>query len=232
MRRLRLFRPRQCLALCLAAAVWHVSSLAAAVPEANRPGLTGDLFTSGRVLLDGSEVVNGSSFFSGSEVRTEEGARALLGLGRSGRAELLPQSSLTVEFADEGVSCALGAGGLRFSKPAGATACVKTGGGSVTAGADADAVFTVRYEEGHTSVETQTGKVRLRLKDREVTVAAGESYAEGQDAPSASNSLSGKKKAGIFVAIAGGITLLLLILIGNDNNEEPVVVTPPGNPSP
>ena len=231
MRHPSLLCPRRCIALCLAAAVWHASALAAA-PELKRPRATGDLFTSGHVLLDGSDAVNGSSFFSGSEVRTDEGSRALLGLGTRGRAELLPRSSLSVEFVDDGVSCSLGGGGVRFSKPTGATASVKTGGGSVTAGADAPAAFTVRYGEGRTFVETKTGKVRLRLKERDVTIAEGESYTEGQDAPAASNSLSGKKKAGIFIAIAGGVALLLIILTGNDDNEVPVVVTPPGNPSP
>lgn len=222
MRRLSLFCPRRSLALCLAAAVWPLSSLAA--PDAKRAAPTGDLFAYGQVLLDGSDAANGSSFFSGSEVKTGVGARALLAFGAQGRAELLPQSSLTASFADEGVSCALGVGGVRFSKPAGAALTVTTGGGFVRADPDAPAAFTVRYEEGRTFVETQAGKVRLHLKGRNVTVAAGESYAEGQNAPAASNSLSDKKKAGIFIAIAGGFALLLLIIIGNGNNQEPVVV--------
>lgn len=226
MRHLSLFCPRRCLALCLAATVWHLSSLAA--PDAKRPAPTGDLFAYGQVLLDGSDAANGSSFFSGSEVKTGERARALLALGAQGRAELLPQSSLTVSFADEGVSCALGGGGVRFSKPAGGAFTVTTGGGFVRADPDAPAAFTVRYDEGRTFVETQSGRVRLHLKDRDVTVAAGQSYAERQNAPAASNSLSGQKKAGIFIAIAGGFALLLLIIIGNGNNHEPpFVVLPP-----
>jgi ferric-dicitrate binding protein FerR (iron transport regulator) len=220
---------RRLIALFLAAAVWHLSSpAAAAAPEAKRLRPTGDLFTSGRVLIDGTDAVGGTSFFSGSEVSTEEGSRAVLGLGRSGRAELLPRSSLVLDFGDDGVSGSLGAGGVRISKPDGVSATVATGDGSVAAGPAGPAVFTVRYDEGRTSLETQAGEVRLRLKGREMTVAAGERYAEGQDAPSAANGLTGKKKAGIFLAIGGVVALIAIILTGTHNDND--VILNPSNP--
>ncbi|HYY94529.1 MAG TPA: hypothetical protein VE713_08425, partial [Pyrinomonadaceae bacterium] len=70
------------------------ASALSAAPAAERPRPVGDLFTLGHVLLDGSDAASGTSFFSGSEIRTDEGARADLSLGASGRAELLPQSTL------------------------------------------------------------------------------------------------------------------------------------------
>ena len=157
----------------------------------------------------------------------------LLGLGQSGRAELLPRSSLVIDFGDDGVSGSLGAGGVRVSKPEGVAATVATGDGSVVAEPGAPAVFTVRYDEGRTSVETQAGEVRLRLKGGEIKVAAGERYAAGQDAPSAANNLSGKKKAGIFLAIGGAVALIAAIIAGN-NDEEDVILKPsdPFAPSP
>ena len=143
---------RRCLALCLAAAVGHVSSLAAAAPDAKGLRPTGDLFTSGRVLLDGSDAVSGTSLFSGGEVSTDEGSRAVLDLGPSGRAELLPRSSLVINFGEECVSGSLGAGGVRVSKPAGVAASFATGDGSAVAESGGPAVFTLRYEEGRTTV--------------------------------------------------------------------------------
>jgi len=223
---------RRCLALCLAAAVGHVSSLAAAAPDAKGLRPTGDLFTSGRVLLDGSDAVSGTSLFSGGEVSTDEGSCAVLDLGPTGRAELLPQSSLVINFGGKCVSGSLGAGGVRVSKPAGVAASFATGDGSAVAESGGPAVFTLRYEEGRTTVETQAGEVRLRLKGKDVTVAAGERYAEGQDAPSASNNLNGKKKAGIFLALGGVVALLVIIFSGNDNSNQPVVINPPPNVSP
>jgi hypothetical protein len=219
---------RRCIALCLAAAVWYVSSLAAAsAPETKKLRPAGDLFTSGHVLLDGSDAVNGTTFFSGSEAGTDEGSRAVLDLGSLGRAELLPKSSLALDFGDGGVSGSLGAGGVRVSKPEGVAASFATGGGSVVAESGGPAVFTLRYDRGRTTVETQAGAVRLRLKGKDVTVAAGERYAEGQDAPSASNNLTGKKKAGIFLALGGVVALLVIIFTGTHDNNQLIV---PGNP--
>src|SRR2546421_475271 len=58
---------RRFIAVFLAAAVWQLSSLAAAAaPETKRLRPAGDLFTSGRVLIDGADAANGTSFFSGS----------------------------------------------------------------------------------------------------------------------------------------------------------------------
>ena len=206
--------------LCRAAAL-------AAAPAAERPRPVGDLFTLGHVLLDGSDAASGTSFFSGSEIRTDEGARADLSLGASGRAELLPHSTLLLDFGEGFMSGALGAGGVRVSKPAGVAATFKTGDGSALASAAGVAVFTVSYEEGRTTVETQTGEVRLRLKEREVVVAAGERFTAGQNAPSASNNLSGKKKAGIFLTIGGALALLIILLTNNHNDNLPVITVPP-----
>jgi ferric-dicitrate binding protein FerR (iron transport regulator) len=116
---------------------------------------------------------------------------------------------------------------VRVSKPAGVAATFKTVDGSALASAGGLAVFTVRYEGGRTSVETQAGEVRLRLKEREVVVAAGERFTAGDDAPSAANNLSGKKKAGMLLAVAGALALLIVLLAGNDNNNLPVFVSPP-----
>jgi ferric-dicitrate binding protein FerR (iron transport regulator) len=195
--------------------------------DAKSPRPVGDLFTFGRVLLDGAEAASGASFFSGSEIRTGEGARADLSLGASGRAELLAQSALALEFGEGFVTGALGAGGVRVSKPSGVAATFKTLDGSALAAAGGVAVFTVRYEGGRTSVETQAGEVRLRLKEREVVVAAGERFNAGDDAPSAANNLSGKKKTGMLLAVGGALALLIVLLAGNENNNLPVFVSPP-----
>lgn len=220
-------RRRPAIIFIICGALIASSLCRAAAPAAERPRPVGDLFTLGHVLLDGSDAESGTSFFSGSEIRTGEGARADLSLGASGRAELLPQSTLLLDFGEGVMSGALGAGGVRVSKPAGVTATFKAGDGSALAGPGGVAVFTVRYEGGRTTVETQTGEVRLRLKEREVSVAAGERFTAGQNAPSASNNLSGKKKAGIFLALGGALALLIILLTNNHNDNLPVITVPP-----
>jgi ferric-dicitrate binding protein FerR (iron transport regulator) len=210
----------------VASPLWRAAALADTA-DAKRPRAGGDLFIFGHVLLDGSDAANGTFFFSGSEILTDEGARADLSLGASGRAELLPQSALRLDFGEGFMSGALGAGGVRVSKPEGVSAAFKMGDGSALAGPYKSAIFTVSYEGGRTTVETQAGEVRLRLKEREVVVVAGERFTAGQNAPSASNNLSGKKKAGIFLAFGGALAFLILLLANNHNDNLPIFIPPP-----
>jgi ferric-dicitrate binding protein FerR (iron transport regulator) len=223
---------RRSLTLCLVAAVSYACSPHAAATAGDLTRTpAGELVIYGHVLLDGFEAVSGVTFFSGSEVQTGAGAGAFLGLGALGRAELRPQSALRVGLGDDEVSATLGGGGVRLSKPEGVAACVATGSGSVVADREGAAVFTVKYEAGRTSVETQSGMVRLRLGGKEIVVGAGGRYAEGQGAGE-DEVLTGKQKAGIIAAIGGGIALLIIILTTNGDEEPPpALITPAPTPT-
>ncbi len=215
---------RRFLTLCLVAVVSYTYSPHAVASESGRARTpVGELASSGHVLLDGMEAVSGVSFFSGSEVRTDKDASAVLSLGALGSAALQPQSALRVGTGDEDVSATLGEGGVRLSKPDGVATIVNTVGGFVAADREGEAVFTVKYEAGRTTVETQTGKVRLRLGEKEVVVGAGERYAEGGAAKDDDDGMSDRKKAGIILAIGGGIAVLLIILAANGDDEQLVV---------
>lgn len=215
---------RQFLTLCLVAAVSYACSPHAVASDDGRARTpAGELASSGHVLLDGMEAVSGVSFFSGSEVRTDRDASAVLALGALGRAEIRPQSALRLGLGDRDVSASLGEGGVRLSKPEGVAAAVNTGSGLVAADREEAAVFTVRYEAGRTTVETQRGRVRLRLGEKEVLVAAGERCAEGEGTKDDDDGLSDRKKAGIILAIAGGVAVFLIILAANGDDEDLVV---------
>ena len=216
---------RRLLTLCLVAAVTYASSPRAVASDAGRARTpAGELTSAGRVLLDGSEAVNGVTFFSGSEVRTEEEASAVLGLGALGRAELRSQSALRLELGGGDVSASLGGGSVRLSKPEGVAAAVNAGSASVLADRDGAAVFTVRYDAGRTTVETQSGRVRLRLGEKEILVGAGERYTEGQGAGDDDDEgLTDRQKAGIILGIGGGIALILIILATTGDDDEPVI---------
>ena len=217
---------RQSLALCLAALMLYAySPRALAASDARGRGPAGDLTASGPVLLDGTEAVSGVTFFSGSEVKRGEDARAILGLGALARAEVLPQSTLRVSFGDEDVSASLGAGAVRLSKPEGVAAAVNTGSASVVADRDGAAVFTVSFEGGRTTVETRSGRVVLRAGGREVPVASGERYSEAQNPPDDDDGLSNERKAALILGIGGAVALLIILIttLGDDN---PPVISP------
>ena len=92
-------------------------------------------------------------------------------------------------------------------------------------------MFTVRYAEGRTGVETQAGRVTLDLRDWAVNVGEGQQYAVGQGAPAGSaNSLTSREKAGLILGIGAAIALVLIILAATDDEE--IDVPSPPNPSP
>jgi hypothetical protein len=227
-------KTRRVVALFVAAAILHVYSLAAlASTEAKSPKPLGDLSAVGTVLLDGAEAMSGVTFFSGSEVTTAEKSTALISLGRLGRAELLSKTSFRLGLDEAGVSGSLGGGVVRLSKPAESAMSIATGNGSVVADSGEAAVFSVRYEGGKTTVQTQAGKVRLLLKDKSVVVGAGEEYTTGADAPSPAggwNSWSKKKKLGLIFGIGGAIALILIIIEANDNDGDEGSPTPTPTP--
>ena len=214
---------RRLLALGLAAAVWHAGSAAAfAAPGPARLKPAGDVSAFGRVLVDGAETLSGATFFSGSEVLTGDSARAVLGLGPEGRAELLPQSSLKLGFGDGQVAGALGTGGVRLSKPDGVSASVTTPDGIIVADSEEAAVFTVRHEAGRTTVEAEAGRLTFSAEGKVFRLEAGERYATGrQGQPQASNGLTSRQKTVIALGVGGLIALLAIALTGGDEEEPP-----------
>lgn len=222
---------RRSLSLCLAAAVLHVYSfIALAAPAEKGAGATGVLSTVGRVLLDGNETITGMTLFPGSELRTAEDSRAVISLGSRGRAELMAQSGLKLDFGGDTLRGSLDSGGVRVSKPAEVSATVETAAGSVAADPRGPAVFSVRYEGGRVSVEAHAGSVTFRGAGEPVRVEEGTRYTAGQGAPAASNSLSNEEKTALWLGIGGAVALIIIILATRDDEDDDTV-TPP-NPSP
>jgi hypothetical protein len=213
---------RRCLAFGLAAALWHACSLTApAAPGPVRLKPAGDVSVAGPVFVNGEAAQSGATFFSGGEVQTGEGARAVLSLGAEGRAELMPRSSLKLDFGDGHVAAALGSGGVRLSKPKGVSATVATPDGSASAGPEESAVFLLKLEEGRATVEAESGRVTFRSGEKAVEVGAGGRYTSGQEKPGASHSLTGRQKAAIAFGVGGFVALLAVLLSGEDGDELP-----------
>lgn len=157
-----------CLTLCASATL-------AATP----PAPVGGLSVHGRVLIDGNEAVSGVVFFPGSRFVTEKGALAEISLGGLGRVKCLSESAGAVTFGDGAVAGSLDAGIVHVSKPKGVSAAFATGDGTVVAGRDAEAVFTVNVTGGNTLVRAKRGSVELRSGPLTKLIAEGQEGAAG-----------------------------------------------------
>ena len=99
---------RKALSLCLSVAILATYSM---VALAGPVKVAGELTVSGKningespfVLVNGDTARSGRSVFSGSTITTPETASAVLNLGKFGKIELAPATSVTLTFDDKGI---------------------------------------------------------------------------------------------------------------------------------
>lgn len=99
---------RKALSMCLCVAILVTYSMVALAA----PGkAAGELTVSGKnvngespfVLVNGENARSGRSVFSGSTITTPENASAVMNLGKIGKIELAPATSLTLTFDEKGI---------------------------------------------------------------------------------------------------------------------------------
>lgn len=103
------------LSMCLVVAMVATYSM---VALANSGKVAGELIVTGKtvngetpvVSVNGESAKTGRSVFSSSTIATPENASAIINMGRAGKIELAPNTTLTVTFTEKGISGDLAAG--------------------------------------------------------------------------------------------------------------------------
>ncbi len=225
------------LALALAI-VCTYSMVALAAPQQGQTGPTGDLSVVGEVSVNGTSAISGATVFSDSTVTTAQNSSAVVSLGKLGRVEVLPNSSLKLSFNDTGVSAMLDSGRVRISSSSGVAATVTTKDGAAVADNSQANVFMVDVECGNTVVSTQSGRVELRAGNSVKQIAAGGQDTAGTATPGTRctrfqqpemRGLSGGAMAALLLA-AGGAIAAAIIAATQDNDfnfgGNPIVISP------
>lgn len=225
---------RKSITLLTAVAVWSVFSMVAlAAPN----DVMGEITVTGQVSVNGQSVVSNSTVTSGSTIVTGANSSAVINLGKSGRVEVLSDSSMTLKFTDNSIVGMLVAGKVRVSNSAGIAATVTTRNATVIGDAGQANTFGVDVgcadEERctQTFVETTAGLVTLRSGSTDKQVAAGTDATfgnpsqtgckpclrPGSAAPVATAGLGAGAIAAILLAAAGAVGAA--VLLGSDNND-------------
>lgn len=200
------------IALGLAIAVLSMYSMVGLAAQQGQTGPSGELTVAGQVSVNGTNAISGATVFSDSTITTADKSSATISLGKLGRVELLPNSSVKLSFTDTGVMGTLDAGRARVSTPAGVAASVTTKDGSVIADNSQPAVFTVDVECGNTVVDTQAGRVELRAGNTAKQIAAGTQGTAGQAAPG--TRCTRLQQRTNFGTLTGGALAALLLAAG------------------
>ena len=147
-------------------------------PAQTRQDATGKLLqVKGTVQVNGTNAVAGAPIASGSAVTTGQNSSAVVSLGKLGRVEVLPDTTMKLQFADASVSVEmLDAGRVRLSSSSNVTASVTTKDGSVVSTGNQRNEFVVDTKCGNTFVAVSKGRVELRAGSTVKQIAAG-----GQD---------------------------------------------------
>ena len=205
---------RKSIAFCLAVAVLSVYSMVVlATPgQLGQTGTGGELSASGQVTINGQNAISGATVFSDSTVTTAKGSSAVVSLGKLGRVELLPDTTMKISFNDTGITGRLESGGrVRVSIPAGISAVVTTKDASVVADNTQADAFSIDTECGNTIVATQVGRVELRAGDKTTQIAAGSQDTAGQAYP---GTRCTRLKTEGMKGIGGGALVALLLAAG------------------
>lgn len=213
---------RKSLAFSLAVAVLSVYSMVV-LATPGQTGPSGELSVSGQVTVNGQNAISGATIFSDSTVTTAKGSSAVVSLGKLGRFDLLPESSLKLSFNETGFTATLEAGRVRVSNSMMASVSTK----DATAVAESASVFTVDVECGNTVVATQSGNVALRGGGTDTQIAAGQDGMAGTAAPGTRctrlktegmRGIGGGALAALLLA-AGGAVAAAIIAGTSENND-------------
>lgn len=141
--------------------------------------IKGEITVNGQVTVNGQTAVSNSTVVSGSTITTGADSSAIISLGKNGRVELLPETSITLRYTDNSIIAMLSTGKVRVSNTAGISATVTTKSATVVADTGQANVFSVDVGCGddvkcaQTFVETMTGLVTMRSGNTSKQVAAG-----------------------------------------------------------
>jgi phage baseplate assembly protein gpV len=201
---------RKSIAFCVSVAVLSVYSMVtlAAAPQK----ASGELSVSGQVTVNGQAAISGATIFTDSVITTAAGSNAVVSLGKLGRVELYPNSSLKLSFADGNISGYLDAGRVQVSTLAGTSAIVTAKDGAAVSDAAQTSTFMVDLECGNMVVASQAGRVELRTGGAAKAVAAGTSESAGTPQPG--TRCTRLTRPDSFGHLSGGALAALLLAAG------------------
>lgn len=164
-------------------AVWCIFSMVAlAAGDVN-----GEISVTGQVTVNGQTAVSNSTLVSGSTIVTGANSNATVSLGKLGRVELQPDTTLMLKFSNDGFTGVLSAGKVRVSNSVGVAATITTKDAAVVADSAQANAFLVEIENcgkcSDTYVNTAVGLVVMKGSGNvEKSVAAGTDATAGNPA--------------------------------------------------
>ena len=151
--------------LCLVAAILAAdATMAFSFPgQQGQTGPTGDLSVVGEVSVNGTSAISGATVYSDSTITTGKNSSAVVSLGKLGRVEVLPESTMKLSFTGSRVAVSmLSAGRVRVSSSSGTAVRATTKDGETTGDSSVKNEMVIDTRCGNTAVFVKTGRVDVR----------------------------------------------------------------------
>ena len=160
------------------------ASIVAGGQQNPRAGAAKLLQVEGEVTVNGTAATSGAIVNSDSTMTTAARSSAVVSLGKLGRVEVFPSSTMKLTFGDPNVSVAmLDAGRVRVSSSSGVNASVNTAEGNIRTTNKQRNEFIVDTTCGNTFISVKKGSVDLRTGDNVKQIAAGNQDTAGTARP-------------------------------------------------
>lgn len=157
-------------------AVWCVYSMVAvALPQ----DVKGEITVTGQVTVNGQAAVSGATIMSDSMIATAKGSSAVVSLGKLGRVEVQPETTMTLKFSDGSIIAMLDSGRVRISSSSGVASTVTTKNATFTGDMGQANNYVVEAECSHSHVDATSGLVTMREAANSKQVAAGSTATAG-----------------------------------------------------
>ena len=154
------------------------------LPQAGKSPTGKFLQIEGQVSVNGTAAISGATVFSDSTVTTAARSSAVVSLGKLGRVEVLPSTTMKLSFGDSNVAVAmLDQGRVRISSSSNVNASTTTRDGQITSVGNQRNEFIVDTSCGNTLVAVKKGRVELRAGSTVKQIAAGSQDTAGTATP-------------------------------------------------
>ena len=163
-----------------------VTILSAGLTRAHQQGQsspTGDLSVVGEVSVNGTSAISGATVFSDSTITTARGSSAVVSLGKLGRVEVFPETTMILSFTRTSITVDMRGGGGRVRVKAHVDASVATDDGLIITTSNKKTDFIVDTDCGNTFVAVRKGEVELRGAEGIVELSSREQGTIGPDNP-------------------------------------------------
>jgi len=203
------------------------TSFALAAPTS----LNGEITVVGQVSVNGQTAVSNATIVSGSTIVTGADSSATVSLGKTGRVEVLADSSIVLNFSDNSIVGILSSGKARVSNAAGVATTVTTKDATVIADAGQADTFTVEVECSHTHVDATAGIVTMREGSTDRQVAAGTSATAGNLSQTGCKPCPPVRFGGPWwlLLVAAGVAVTAILITGPtdpDDGDTTIIVSP------